>query len=196
MPGRAGVSIVIGSAAVGALATVVTGTGPGVVLGLFVVAGTIAATLAVEAGTVYRIIPVPALSYLVAALLAGLIHDRATGTSSTALAVGATQSIASAFLGMAAATIVAIVVTAVRWPGRSRGPGRPGDRPPGAGADGSRRRQAARNSAAPGRRPAPGSRPAPRGRPAPRSRPQETDDPTLATTWQRRQETRGDLRPQ
>jgi hypothetical protein len=159
---------VIGSAAVGALVTAAAGSGPGLVLGLFVVAGTVAAALAVQPGAVYRIIPVPALSYLVAALLAGMVHDRANGTSSTALAVGAAQWIASGFLAMTAATILAIVITAARWPGRSPGPRDPGDRPPAAGAGRSRRRQSARNS------------------PSVRSRPHETDDRAVATIQQRR----------
>jgi len=163
---------VIGSTAVGALVTAAAGSGPGLVLGLFLVAGTIAAALAARPSAIYRIIPVPALSYLAAALLTGLIHDRASGTSGTALAVGAAQWVGSGFLAMTAATILAIAITA------ARGPRRPGDRPPAAGASASRRRRATRSS------------------PAPRSRPRETDDRALGGIRQRRDATRGDLRSQ
>lgn len=115
-PGRLGVAIVIGSAALGALITALARSGPGFVLGLFLVAGTAAAALAVQPRAVYRVIPVPALAYLAAAILAGLIGDRAASTSHTALAVSAAQWIAGGFRPMTAATALAIAVTAVRWP--------------------------------------------------------------------------------
>ena len=120
----------IGGAALGALVTVLTRTEPGNVMAVFLVAGTVAAALAVRARAVYLIIPVPALAYVVAATIAGLIHDRATDTSLTALAVSATQWIASGFLAMTAATTLAIALTAARWPKKRRGPPRPGYRPP------------------------------------------------------------------
>jgi hypothetical protein len=171
MPGRAGVSITIGSAALGALITAVTGSQPGFLLGFLLVVGTAAAVLAVRPGAVYLIIPVPALAYVIGAALAGLVSDRATGTSGTALAVNGTQWIASGFIPMSVATGLAIVTTLMRWyasrrgqrvpergprdprrgpqdPGRSqRGPGRdqPGSgRRPGTGADDRRRQQPTR----------------------------------------------------
>jgi hypothetical protein len=79
------------------------------------VAATLAAALAIQPGAVYRIIPVPALAYLVMASVAGLAGDRAAGTSHTALAVSAAQWIASGFLPMTVATLLAIAVTAIRW---------------------------------------------------------------------------------
>ena len=147
LTGRAGVCIVAGGAAAGAVLTVLAGTGPGAVLGVFLVAGTLAAALAIQPRVVYRIIPVPALAYAVTAPIAGVIGDRAASTSHTALAISAAQWIASGFLPMAAATLLAIVVTAVRWltslatqatprgPCTSRRPARPpvptGPSPPG-----------------------------------------------------------------
>jgi len=124
-PGRLGVAMVIAGAGLGALVTVLAGSGPGLVLGLFLVAGTVAAAFAVQPRAVYLIIPVPALAYLMAAIAAGLIGDRAGGTSDAALAVGAAQWIASGFRPMTAATAVAAAVTAARWP-RS-GPARRGE---------------------------------------------------------------------
>jgi hypothetical protein len=115
LTGRGGVCIVVGGAALGALITVLAGTGPGPVLGVSLVAATLAAALAIQPGAVYRIIPVPALAYLVMATVAGLAGDRAAGTSHTALAVSAAQWIASGFLPMTAATLLAIAVTAIRW---------------------------------------------------------------------------------
>ena len=112
---RGGVCIVLGGAALGALITVLAGTGPGPVLGVSLVAATLAAALAIQPRAVYRIIPVPALAYLSAATVAGLIGDRMASTSHTALAVSAAQWTASGFFPMTVATVLAIAVTAIRW---------------------------------------------------------------------------------
>ena len=163
LPGRTGVCIVVGSAAVGALLTALARSEPGAVLGVFLVAGTLVAALAVKPGAVYRIIPVPALSYLVAAVLAGMIHDRANGTSSTALAVGATQWIASGFVAMTIATILATVIAVIRWGARRASASRATDDSLSA-ADGG-----------PGRPESRGAFPS-RGTPPPRTRPRDEDD--------------------
>lgn len=115
MPGRLGVCVVIGSAALGGLVTAVTDQAPGAVLGVFLVFGAIVGSLAVRPRTGYLMIPVPSLAYLVAAFIAGLIHDRATDGSKATLAINATQWIAGGFVAMAAATGLVIVITAVRW---------------------------------------------------------------------------------
>ena len=125
LPGRLGVSIVFGAAAIGMLVTLLTHREPGDLLGAFLVAGTIIAALAVHPRVTYLIIPAPALAYLVAGSIAGLIHDRAADTSRTALAVSGVQWIAGGFLAMTAATVLAAAITAVRWPrrgGAQRGP--------------------------------------------------------------------------
>jgi len=114
------VFVVIGCAALGTLVTVAAGTEPGPVLGATVVAGTAVGALAVRPRSVYVIIPVPALAYVVAATVAGLIHDRAGDTSLTGLAVHAAQWIASGFVAMGIATLLAIAATALRWPRRPR----------------------------------------------------------------------------
>jgi hypothetical protein len=93
---------------------------------LFLVAGTAAAVLAVRPRAVYLIIPVPALAYLMAGTITGLIHDHATDTSRTALAVSAAQWIASGFPAITIATTLAIATTAARWPRRRRSPHDPG----------------------------------------------------------------------
>jgi hypothetical protein len=120
-PGRLGIALVIGGALAGLLVTVVTGSEPGVALGIFLLAGTAAGALAVHPRVAYLIIPVPALAYLAAAIPAGLIHDHAADTSHTALAVSAAQWIAGGFLVMAAATVLAITVATVRWAAQRRG---------------------------------------------------------------------------
>jgi hypothetical protein len=94
---------------------VLSGREPGLVLGIFLLAGTAAGALAVQPRAAYLIIPVPPLACAVAATLAGLIHDHAAGTSHTALAISAAQWIASGFLAMTAATLMAVAVTTARW---------------------------------------------------------------------------------
>jgi 4-amino-4-deoxy-L-arabinose transferase-like glycosyltransferase len=120
MPGRLGVCVVIGSAALGGLLTALGNQEPGAILGICIVAGTIIASLAVRPRAGYLILPVPALAYLVTAGIAGLIHDRATDTSNTAVAANAIQWIAGGFVAMSAATVVVIVITAARWRRKSR----------------------------------------------------------------------------
>ena len=105
----------LSGAALGALITVLAGTGPGPVLGVSLVAATLAAALAIHPRAVYRIIPVPALAYVATVTVAGLIGDRVASTSHTALALSAAQWIASGFLPMTVATLLAIAVTAIRW---------------------------------------------------------------------------------
>ena len=68
LQGGLGVCIIVASAAIGAIVTMVARSAPGFLLGLFVVAGTVAAALAVRPRTGWMIFPVPVLSYLVAAL--------------------------------------------------------------------------------------------------------------------------------
>ena len=115
LPGGAGVCVVIGAAALGALVTAVTGKEPGLLLGVFLVTGTVAASLAVLPRAAYLIIPAPALAYVAAAVIAGVIHDRSADTSRTALALSATQWIASGFVAMTAATGAAFVIAVARW---------------------------------------------------------------------------------
>jgi hypothetical protein len=159
--------MIIGAAALGAIITVLAGSEPGLVLGIFLVAGTAAAALAVRPHAVFLLIPVPALAYVIAATAAGVIHDQAGDTTSTALAISAAQWIAGGFVAMTAGTVLAIAVTIARRPwGRRglRGPGGPrgpGSRPPARGADRLR---------------GPGSRPPAREADRPR-RPQATRNP-------------------
>jgi len=126
LQGGLGVCIIVASAAVGTIATMVTRSAPGFLLGLFVEAGTVVAALAVRPRAGRMIFPVPVLSYLVGALISGFVFNR-SGTSKTALAIGAAQWVANGFFAMALATVLAVAIVAVRWYlwRRSRPPARP-----------------------------------------------------------------------
>ena len=115
LQGGLGVCIIVASAALGTVATMVTRSAPGFLLGLFVAAGTVIAALAVRPRAGRMIFPVPVLSYLVGALVSGIIYNRSAGTSKTALAIGAAQWIANGFFAMALATVLAIVIITARW---------------------------------------------------------------------------------
>jgi hypothetical protein len=111
--GGLGVCVIVGSAAIGTGATIATHSQPGSALGLFVLAGTVAAALTVQPRAGRLIFPVPALSYLIAALVAGVAYDRSA--DKTEIAVGAAQWIANGFFVMVLATLLAIALTTVRW---------------------------------------------------------------------------------
>lgn len=114
-PGRLGVFTIIATGLLGAAVTAMSSRDPGLTLGVFILVGTAVAASIVKLRSVYIIFPVPALTYVGAAVIAGLIHDRATDTSNTALTLFAVQWIASGFVVMTAATILAIVIAAGRW---------------------------------------------------------------------------------
>ena len=114
-PGRAGVFAVVAAALLGMVITVLSGSEPGLILGIFLVAGTIAAVLAVRPGATYLIFPVPAPAYALAAIVAGLIHDHAADTSRTALVLNAGQWIAAGFIPMTVATVLAVLIAGYRW---------------------------------------------------------------------------------
>jgi hypothetical protein len=172
LQGGLGICVIVASTAVGTIATIVTRSAPGFLLGLFVEAGTVVAALAVRPRAGWMIFPVPVLSYLVGALTSGFVYNRSTGTSKTALAIGAAQWIADGFFAMALATVLAITITTVRWfLWRRR---RPVTRDPDWTAPAAarpvppRRPQAARESTVPGSEPGyPGRPGTPRGPRAP-----------------------------
>ena len=149
LPGKYGIGLVAAAAALGALGTVLTGSQPGTLLSVCLVAGTVAGGFAVRQRASYLVIPAPAIAYLVAALAAGVFD--AHSSSHTALALGALQWVAHGFVSMVAATILAIVITAARWRTARR---RPGDTP----RPGATRRPGATGSPGATRRPGPAGR--------------------------------------
>lgn len=102
-------------AGVGAFAAIVTGHGPGTLLGVVLIAGALAGVLAVQPQAAYRLVPVPALAGFAAALLAGAVHDRAVDTSHTELALNALGWMSGAFVSIAAATVITLVVAVARF---------------------------------------------------------------------------------
>jgi hypothetical protein len=114
-PPWVGVLTVLAAALLGAAFTVAAHRDPGRPLGIFLVVGTLAAGTSVRARSAYAIIPAPALAYVVAATIAGYVHDAAIDTSRTALTLSGVQWIASGFIAMSAATALAVVLAIARW---------------------------------------------------------------------------------
>ncbi|HEY2237772.1 MAG TPA: DUF6542 domain-containing protein [Streptosporangiaceae bacterium] len=108
LSGGRGTLIVLATAVLGAIVTVVTKRDPGSVLGWLIVAGTAIAGFAVRPRSAYLLVPVPALAYVVFGLAAGYIRHQSD--PSGGLAVNAAQWIANGFLTMAAATVLAVVI--------------------------------------------------------------------------------------
>jgi hypothetical protein len=127
LPGGRGTLIVVAAAILGAIVTVVTKRDPGELLGWLIVAGTAIAGFAVRPRSAYLLVPIPALAYVVFGLAAGYIRHQ-SDPSSAGLAVNAAQWIASGFLTMAAATVLAVVIALGRWLLDRRAPASPAGR--------------------------------------------------------------------
>jgi hypothetical protein len=108
------VTVIFGAVA-GGILTLLAGSEPGWLLGLFVILATAVGTSAVRRTAAYLVIPVPALAYFVAAVIAGLIHDRNVDTTRAILFVNGVQWIASGFFWMFLSTVIAIAITTARW---------------------------------------------------------------------------------
>jgi hypothetical protein len=115
LPGRYGVLIMTASAALGAFVTILAGTEPGTALSVVLVAGALAGAFAVHPSAAYWLVPVPAIAGFAAALLAGVVHDRAVDTSHTVLALNALGWMAGGFAAMAAATVATLVIVVARY---------------------------------------------------------------------------------
>ena len=114
LPVKGALVIFFGIAVLGAIATLVTGNDPGSLLGNLIVLGAVIAALSIRRRGMYLLIPLPALTYLVLAILTGAIHDNATDTSTTQLGLNFLQWIGNGFFSLCAATILVILIFGAR----------------------------------------------------------------------------------
>lgn len=114
LKGLNSVLVLVGITAVGALVAGLAGGGPGLVLELSLLVGTVAAALTIEARLSWLVIPAPPLVYVVMAPAAGLIGKAGAAKSATALSVNVGTWIGQGFFAMLASTLLAIVIAAVR----------------------------------------------------------------------------------
>jgi len=143
---RRAVLILVAFALVSVIATIVVNRDPGFLIGLFLIIGSVIAALG-SRRAVHRLIPVPALTYLVTTTVVGAVHDRTNLSDTKEFATSFLTWIGSAFFALAWATGLVVVIAIVRgiiaWrrganrpsPASSRGP-RPADAPRPAPASG------------------------------------------------------------
>jgi hypothetical protein len=114
LTGPGGVLVLVGIAAVGALADGLTRGGPGLILGVGLVLGAVLAAMSTSARVMWLIIPMPPLVFSVMAVAAGVVGDQNTTRSLTRLTTAAATWIAKGFVAMVAATLLAVMVIVVR----------------------------------------------------------------------------------
>jgi hypothetical protein len=112
---RVTIYILLGAALLGVLGTLLTGREPGGLLSFFIIFGSVIAALGIRRRSLYLLIPLPALTFFICAVLTGAAKDASIDTSKTELGVSFLQWIASVFFAMCAATILVLVIGAGRW---------------------------------------------------------------------------------
>ena len=115
LPEKGAVLVFAGIVLLGTILTVVMGQDPGFLLGLFLVLGSVAATAAVRRGAAHKFVPLPALAYLVAATVAGMVHDSESLTSTRQFLLDFLIWIGGAFVAVTAATILVVLIALSRW---------------------------------------------------------------------------------
>lgn len=106
--------VFFGFAFLGAVATLIMGSDPGTLLGLLIMAGSFISALCVVRRSLYVLLPLPALSYLVLAIVVGGIHDYRTATSTTQLGLSFLQWIGGGFFTIFAATLLLLLIFGAR----------------------------------------------------------------------------------
>jgi hypothetical protein len=107
--------VLAGATLIGVVATLVAGKEPGDLLGLFVIVGSLAAVLGVRRGAAHLFFPLPALAFFVAAVAAGVIHDRHIALSKAGLVATFPQWVAGIFWPAVVATILVLLAGGARW---------------------------------------------------------------------------------
>ncbi len=150
---RLAIYLLLGAALLGVLGTLLTSSEPGSLLSFLIIIGSVAAALGIRRRALYLLIPLPALTFFICAVLTGAVKDSSIDTSKTELGVNFLQWIAGVFFAMCAATILVLVIGAGRWllsrqlvagqfglsPDPARGGGPRGTQAPGPRADRDRR---------------------------------------------------------
>lgn len=107
-------TVFFGAAVIGAVVTLITDSGPGGLLGTLIILGVVIAALGIERRSLYRLIPMPALTYLVLAIVTGAVHDRQTDGSTAGLGLGFLQWIGNGFLSVFTATLLVLLIFGAR----------------------------------------------------------------------------------
>jgi hypothetical protein len=111
---RRAVVVLLGAVLLGVIGTVVIGHDPGFLIGLLIIVGSVVAAIGTRRA-VHRLIPLPALSYLVATFAAGYLHDKSNLNTSKEFYTSFLSWIGSAFFAVVWATVLIVVIAFGRW---------------------------------------------------------------------------------
>ena len=109
--------VLVSVALVGLIGTIVIGHDPGFLIGVCLVVGSVVAAIGAQRRTVHKLIPLPALSYLVISTAAGTANDWSNLNDSKEFATSFLTWIGGGFVGVVAATVLVVLITFVRWLG-------------------------------------------------------------------------------
>ena len=107
--------IMLTAALLGVLGTLLTGSEPGKLLSYLLIIGSVLAAVGIRRRSLYLLIPLPALTFFICAVITGAVKDSSIDTSKTELGLTFLQWIASVFFAMCAATILVLLISAGRW---------------------------------------------------------------------------------
>jgi hypothetical protein len=114
--GRAAL-VLFAVALVGLVATIAIGHDPGFLIGAMLVVGSLVAAAGARRRSVHTLIPLPAMCYLVMAVVGGVAKDHAHLNDSKEFATNFLTWIGGGFFGLVAATVLLVLITFVRWLG-------------------------------------------------------------------------------
>jgi hypothetical protein len=112
---RTAMLVVAASALIGILLSLAAGKDPGLLLGFFIIVGSIVAVLGIRRDSVYLVFPIPALTLFVSAIVVGKVHDAKLSSSTAGLGAAFLQWIASIFDPAVAATVLVALIGGGRW---------------------------------------------------------------------------------
>jgi len=107
--------VLLAAALLGMVATIVVGRDPGFLIGLLIIVGSVIAAFGARRRAVHKLLPLPALSYLVTTTIAGMVHERANLNNSKEYVTSFLTWIGSAFFAVVWATVLVAVISLARW---------------------------------------------------------------------------------
>ncbi|MCW2936063.1 MAG: hypothetical protein JWM19_7025 [Actinomycetia bacterium] len=114
---RRAVLVLFGIALIGFVATIVIGHDPGFLIGALLVVGSVVAAIGAQRRAVHKLIPLPALCYLVTSTVAGMVNDWKYLNDSKELVTSFLTWIGGGFFGLVVATMLVVLITFIRWLG-------------------------------------------------------------------------------
>jgi hypothetical protein len=109
------VLVLTGASLIGIATTLIAGQRPGVLLGIFITAGSLAAVLGIRRASAYLLFPLPVIAFFFGALITGIVHDSQLASTTAGFGTSFLQWVSGVFVPMVVATIVVVVIGGGRW---------------------------------------------------------------------------------